>query len=101
MAQSPYGSVQKSKLFAMVMVLIDFPEPLSKVTESQYAESVLLHIETIEFILDDIELTLLFIQLQVIIRNRNHFSWGNSGLHEDMQIVVLDKTDMCPMKSDF
>ena len=44
------------------MVLRDFKEPLHIVTDLQYAERVVLHIETIEFIPDDSELTLLFIQ---------------------------------------
>lgn len=45
------------------MVLFDFPEPLYIVTDSQYTERVVLHIETTELIPDDSELTLLFIQL--------------------------------------
>ena len=52
------------------MVLRDFKEPLNIVTDSQYVERVVLHIETSEFIPDDIELTSLFIQVQDIIRNR-------------------------------
>ena len=51
------------------MVLRYFKEPLSTVTNSQYAERVVLHIETTEFISDDAGLTLLFIQLQDIINN--------------------------------
>ncbi|MGE9804824.1 hypothetical protein ACQP3L_30020, partial [Escherichia coli] len=47
-------------------------EPLNIVTDSQYAERVALHVETAEFTPDDTELTLLFIHLQEIIRNRNH-----------------------------
>ena len=35
-------------------------------------QTVVLHIETAEFIADDSELTLLFIQLVEIIRNRRH-----------------------------
>lgn len=54
------------------MVLIDFTEPFNIVTDLQYAERVVLHIETIKFIPDNTNLTLLFIQLQEIIRNRNH-----------------------------
>ena len=46
------------------MVLKGFKEPLNIVTNSQYAEITVLHIETAEFIPDDIELTLLFIHLQ-------------------------------------
>ncbi|KAL6055503.1 hypothetical protein STEG23_020485, partial [Scotinomys teguina] len=70
--QSPYNSVQKSELYAILLVLMDFSEPLNIVTDSQYAERVVLHIETAEFIPDESELTLLFIQLQDIIRNRKH-----------------------------
>ncbi|KAL6038242.1 hypothetical protein STEG23_034915 [Scotinomys teguina] len=70
--QSPYNSVQKAELYAILMVLMDFTEPLNIVTDSQYAERVVLHIETAEFIPDNTELTLLFIQLQEIIRNREH-----------------------------
>ena len=52
------------------MVQRDFKAPLNIVTDSQYAERIVLHIETAEFILDDTELTSLFIQVQDIIRNR-------------------------------
>ncbi|KAL6086102.1 hypothetical protein STEG23_012699, partial [Scotinomys teguina] len=70
--QSPYNSVQKSELYAILLVLMDFSEPLNIVTDSQYAERVVLHIETAEFIPDESELTSLFIQLQDILRNRKH-----------------------------
>ena len=60
------------------MVLIDNKETLNIVTDSQYAERVVLHIETTEFIPSDTELTLLFIQLQDIIRNRNYSHMGLS-----------------------
>ncbi|KAL6085273.1 hypothetical protein STEG23_002432, partial [Scotinomys teguina] len=50
----------------------DNEEPLNIVTDSQYAEKVVLHIETAEFIPDESELTSLFIRLQDIIRNRKH-----------------------------
>ncbi|KAL6093193.1 hypothetical protein STEG23_016117 [Scotinomys teguina] len=70
--QSPYNSVQKAELYAILMVLMDFTEPLNIVTDSQYAERVVLHIETAEFIPDNTELSSLFIQLQEIIRNREH-----------------------------
>ena len=46
------------------MVLSDFQESLSIITDSQFAERVVFHIETAEFIQDDSELTSLFIQLQ-------------------------------------
>ncbi|KAL6082528.1 hypothetical protein STEG23_004612 [Scotinomys teguina] len=54
--QSPYNSVQKAELYANLMVLMDFTEPLNIVTDSQYAERVVLHIETAEFIPDNTEL---------------------------------------------
>ena len=49
---------------------MDFKESPNIVTDLQYAERVVLHIETAEFILDDTELTSLSIQVQNIIRNR-------------------------------
>lgn len=61
MIQSPYDSVQKSQLYVIIIVPIDFIEPLRIVTDSQYTESVVLHIKINEFIPDDLELTLLFI----------------------------------------
>lgn len=61
MIQSPYDSVQKSQLYAIIIVPIDFIEPLRIVTDSRYTESVVLHIKINEFIPDDLELTLLFI----------------------------------------
>ena len=48
----------------ILMVSLDFPDPLNIVTDSQYAERVVLHFETAELIPDDSELTMLFIQLQ-------------------------------------
>ena len=53
-------------------MLLDIPEPPNTVTDSQYAERVVLHIETTELVPDGSELTLLFIQLQEIIRIRKH-----------------------------
>ena len=52
------------------MVVRDFKESLNIVTDSQYEERVVLHIEMSEFIQDDMELTLLFIQVKNIIRGR-------------------------------
>ena len=46
-----------------LLVLRDFKETLTIVTDSQYAERIILHIETVEFIPDDTELTSLFIQV--------------------------------------
>ena len=68
--KSPYNSVQKVELHAILMVLRDFKESLKIVTDPQHAERVVLYIESAEFIPDDMELTLLFIQVQDIIRNR-------------------------------
>ncbi|KAL6091210.1 hypothetical protein STEG23_017687 [Scotinomys teguina] len=50
--QSPYNSVQKAELYVILMVLMDFTEPLNTVTDSQYAERVVLHTETAESIPD-------------------------------------------------
>ena len=52
------------------MALRDFKEPLNIVTDLQYAERVVLHIETNELIPYETELTSLFVQVQDIIRNR-------------------------------
>lgn len=60
---STYDSVQKSNLYAILMILFDFPEHFNIVPNSQYAGKVVLHIETLEFFPDDTELTLLLIQL--------------------------------------
>ena len=60
MEQSPYNSVQKAELYAILMELRDFKEPLNIVMDSHYAERVILHIETAEFIQDDTELMSLF-----------------------------------------
>ena len=46
-----------AELYAILMVLRDFKEPLNIVTDSQYAERIILHIETAEFVSDDTELT--------------------------------------------
>lgn len=56
--QSPWASVQKSELYAIFMILSIFPEPLDIVTESQYAERLVLHTATAEFALDNSEFTL-------------------------------------------
>lgn len=72
MAQSSYNLVQKSELYALLMVLLDFPERHNTITDSQYAERILLHIEMAELILDDSKLNVLFIQLHQVIKNRNY-----------------------------
>lgn len=53
------------------MVILDFPQSLTIVTDSQYAGRVVLHIGTSELTQDDSELTSLFIKLQHVIRNGN------------------------------
>ena len=63
--QSPYDSVQKSKLYAILMVLKDFKEPVNLVTDLQYAERIVLHINIAEFIPDDTELTLFSYKIQL------------------------------------
>lgn len=61
--QSAYDSVQKSELHTSLMISLNFREHLNMVTDSQYAESVVLHMETVELIPDGTELNFLFIQL--------------------------------------
>jgi hypothetical protein len=51
------------------MVLLDFPESLNIVTDSQFTKRVILHIETSEYLPDNSEFTLLFMQLQQLILN--------------------------------
>lgn len=72
MIESPQKLVQKSELFVITMVLSDFPEALNIETVSQYTKRAVLHKETAELIQDDSELTSLQLQLQKMIRNRNH-----------------------------
>jgi hypothetical protein len=54
------------------MVLTGFQESLNIAIDVQYAEIVVLPIETAEPIQDDSELNSLFIQLQQMVRNRSH-----------------------------
>ena len=54
MELSLYDYVQKSELYVILMNLRDFKETLNIVTDSQYTERVVLHIETTEFIEDHI-----------------------------------------------
>lgn len=58
--QSPYPSVKKTQLHGILMVLLEFPEPLNIITDSQFAERIALYIKTAEFIPDNSELTLFF-----------------------------------------
>ncbi|KAL6032081.1 hypothetical protein STEG23_025500 [Scotinomys teguina] len=64
--------MQREDIVLEWIFLPNTQKPLNIVTDSQYAERVVLHIETAEFIPDESELTSLFIQLQDIIRNRKH-----------------------------
>ena len=57
-------------MYAILMVLKDFKQPLNIVTDSQYTERVVLPIETAKFMPDDTELTSLSIEVQNVIRNR-------------------------------
>ena len=54
-AQSPYDSIQKSRLYAILMILLDFWEPLNILTDSWYAERVASHVETVGLISDNSE----------------------------------------------
>ena len=63
---------RRQKIYAILMVFKDFTEPLNIVTDSQYAERVVLHIETSEFVANNTELISLFLQLQETIRNRSN-----------------------------
>lgn len=72
MAQTTYDSAQKSELYGILRVLLDFPGPVNVVTDSQYAERGVLHIETSELIPYDSETSLEFIQQQQVIRKRIH-----------------------------
>lgn len=62
MTQTPYGSLQKSELYAVLIVLIDYMGTMNIVTNPQYAERIVMQIETSEYILHNTELTLLLIQ---------------------------------------
>lgn len=50
--QSPYTSIKKSELCAILMELLDLLESLTTITDSQYAKRVVVQIET-EFIPDN------------------------------------------------
>ena len=51
---------------------IRFSDSFNIITNSQYAERVVLHIETAKLIQDDFKMTSLFIQLQQMIRNKSY-----------------------------
>lgn len=71
-AESPYKSVEKSESYVILMVLSDFQGPLIIITDSQYAERLVLHIEVVELVQDNSVLTPLFSQLQQMIRHNSH-----------------------------
>lgn len=52
--QSTFESVEKLELYAIPKVLRDFMKPIKKVTDSQYAEGIVLHIDIPEFTLCDL-----------------------------------------------
>ena len=60
MAQSPYDSIEKSVLYAILAVLLDVSEHLNVVTDCQYAVRVISDIKTTELIAHYSELTLWF-----------------------------------------
>lgn len=71
--KSPYTSVQKSKLYSILTVWLDYPESLNIITISLYSERVVWHIDCwISHTEVNSELTLLFTQLQQAIRSRNY-----------------------------
>ena len=72
MAQSPYDSVKKSDLYTTLMVLLDSPESLNIVTDSQYAERVVLHIETAGLIPDDSQLNFAIYSTTTSNQNRKY-----------------------------
>lgn len=49
------------ELYAILTVVLDFPESFNIVIEFQYAERIVLNIETTKLSLDDSELSSLFI----------------------------------------
>lgn len=65
-------------------MVLDFSKSLNIITDSQYAERIVLCIENFEFILDNSELTSLFIQLQQTIWNKLFIIyqpyWSHTGL---------------------
>lgn len=46
---SPYNSVQMSELYVILMGLVELKQPLTIVTDSQYVEIDILHIDAGEF----------------------------------------------------
>lgn len=92
--ESPYNSVKISQLYAILMVLLDFQESLNIVTDSHYAERVVLCTETVELIQDDAKLTSLFIQLQQVIRNKNHpLNFTHIRFHTGLPVSLAQGDD--------
>ena len=71
MLKGPYPSFKRSELIPIIMVLLDFGKFLKIIPDYLYAERVVLHIETAEFVPGNSEITL-FTHLQQAIRSRNH-----------------------------
>ena len=69
--QTPFHSVQKAELSAIIMLLQDCSDSLNLVTDSQYAEHTVKEIETATLTADGSELIQLFSMPQLLIRNRN------------------------------
>lgn len=81
-------------LYASLMLLLDFPESPAIIVYSQYAEGVVLHIESGDYITDNSELTLSFMQLQQTVRSgpfsTTHIQF-HTGLPRAQQIKKLTK----------
>lgn len=70
--QSPYQSVQKAELSAIVMLLQDKDSmSLNIITDSQYTKFTVQHIETATIFDDGSNLHELFLQLQMLLRLRH------------------------------
>jgi hypothetical protein len=54
------------------MVLFDYSESLTKITDYLYGKGAVLHVETAEFVPNNSALTLLFIAFHQAIRSRNY-----------------------------
>lgn len=65
--------------YAILIVLLDFSEPLNIITDSQYAEGVVLHIETSELIPD------VRINLAIYTITGNSQKWGSSHIYNTYQ----------------
>ena len=70
--QTPYNSVQKAELSAIILLLTDISDAINIVIDSQYVEQVVLNIETMTLIPDATEITRLFSEMQ-------HLLWGRTN----------------------